>query len=56
MEIRNLSDAEFKTLILRMINEFRGRMGELCENFNRVIGNKKMEINNNKKIPARNEE
>ena len=52
MEIRNLSDAEFKTLILRMLNEFRGRMGELCENFNRVIGNKKNGDKQQQKNPS----
>ena len=30
MEISNLSDAEFKTLVIRMLNELRGR-----ENFNK---------------------
>ena len=37
MEISNLSDEEFKTLIIRMLNELRGRVDELRENFNKEI-------------------
>ena len=29
MEISNLSDAEFKTLFIRMLNELRGKADEL---------------------------
>ena len=36
MEISNLSDEEFKTLIIRMLNELRGRVDELRENFNSI--------------------
>ena len=40
MEISNLSDAEFKTLVIRMLNEFKRRVDELSENFNKEIENK----------------
>ena len=33
METRNLLDAEFKTLVMRMFNELRGRVNDLSENF-----------------------
>ena len=35
MEASNLPDAEFKTLVIKMINELRGRGVELRENFNK---------------------
>ena len=36
MEISNLPDAESKTLVIRMLNELRGRVDELRENFNSI--------------------
>ena len=39
MDTGNLSDAEFKTLVIRMLSELRGRADELSENFNKDIGN-----------------
>ena len=33
MEISNLSQAEFKTLVIRMLNELREKVNELEENF-----------------------
>ena len=36
IEIINLSDAEFKTLIIRMLNEHRGRVDELRVNLNNI--------------------
>ena len=39
METSNLPDAEFKTLVIRMLNELRGRVDELSENFNKEIEN-----------------
>ena len=42
MEANNLSDAEFKTLL----NELRGRVDELNEDFNKEIGNMKMKLEN----------
>ena len=39
METSNLLDAEFKTLVIKMLNEFRGRADELNENFNKEIEN-----------------
>lgn len=40
IQISNQPDAEFKILIIRMLNEFRGQVGE---NFNKETGNIKME-------------
>ena len=39
MEMSNLLDVEFKTLVIKMLNELRRRVGELSENFNKGIGN-----------------
>ena len=33
METSNLLDAEFKTLVKRMLNELNGRVNEVNENF-----------------------
>ena len=44
METSNLEDAEFKTLIVRMLNELRKRVYELSEKINKGIGNTTMEI------------
>ena len=33
METNNLLDAEFKTLVIRMLNELREKVNELEENF-----------------------
>ena len=49
METSNLPDADFKILVIRMLNELRGRIQELSENFNKEIGNIKIEIENIKK-------
>ena len=35
---------EYKTLVIRMFNEVRGRANEHSENFNKGIGNIKTEI------------
>ena len=43
METSNLPDAEFKTLVLRMLNELRGKRDDLSENFNIEIGANKKE-------------
>ena len=37
MEVSNLPDTEFKTLVARMHKELRGRMDELSENVNTEI-------------------
>ena len=42
METSTPPDTEFKTLILRMLNELRWRVDELSESYNKEIGNKKM--------------
>ena len=49
MKTNNLSEAEFKMLVIRMLNELRGRVDELSENFNKEIENIKMKIENIKK-------
>ena len=51
MKTSNLLDAEFKTLVIRMLNELRGRADELKENFNSIKGH-----GNHKKDPIINEE
>ena len=55
MEISNLSDAEFKTLVIRMLNEFRGRIDEFSENFSKDMASIKMEAEN-KKEPVKSKE
>ena len=37
MEMSNLPNAEFKTMVIRMFNELRGRVEKLSENFNKEI-------------------
>ena len=45
MKASKLPYAEFKTLVIRMFNKFRGRV-EDSENFNKQIGNTKKEVEN----------
>ena len=49
MEISYPVDADFKTLVIRILNELRRRVDELSENFNKEMGNIKMETENIKK-------
>ena len=44
IESNNLTDAEFKTLVIRVLNEHKGSLDELSENLNKEIKNIKMEI------------
>ena len=37
MESSNLSDAEFKTLVIKMLNELMRSVDEFSENFNKDI-------------------
>ena len=37
MESSNLTDAEFKTLVIKMLNKLRGSVDEFSENFNKEI-------------------
>ena len=37
MESRNLTDAKFKTLVTKMLNEFRESVDDFSENFNKKI-------------------
>ena len=39
MKINTLQDAEFKTLVIRMFKELRGRVEELSEYFNKEVEN-----------------
>ena len=40
MESSNLTDAEFKTLVIKMLNELLGNVDKFSENFNKEIKNK----------------
>ena len=55
MEISNLLDAEFKTLVMRILSELRGGVDELSENFNKEMGDKNR-IRKHENKPVRNEE
>ena len=46
MEKSNLLDAVFKTMVMRMLNEFRRRVDKLSEDVNKEIGNIKVELDN----------
>ena len=37
METSNIPNTEFKTVMIRMLKEIRGRVDELRENFNKEI-------------------
>ena len=37
METSNLPDIEFETLVIRMLNELRGRINQLSENFQTIV-------------------
>ena len=52
MELSNLTDTEFKTLVIKMFNEINGSVNELSENFNKEIKNH--ENGNYKREPVRN--
>ena len=44
MELSNLTDAEFKTLVIKMLSKLRGSIDEFSENFNKEIKNIKIEM------------
>ena len=44
MEANNLPDTEFKTMLIRMLKELRGRMDELSDNVNTEIVSLKKDI------------
>lgn len=50
MEARNLPGVKFKILVIRMLNDFRERVDELIKNFNKEIGNMKIERTTTKNI------
>ena len=57
MEASNLTDAEFKTLVIKMLNELRGSVDDFSENFHKEIKKKHKSRNGNyKREPGRNEE
>ena len=39
METSNLSALKFKTVVIRMLNELRGRIDQFSQNFNKNIEN-----------------
>ena len=49
MQSSHLPDGEFKTLVIRMLNELKGRVNEISGSFSKEIGNIKTEIENIKK-------
>ena len=55
MEVSNLPETEFKTLVIRMPKKLRGRIDKLSENFNRDSKHKK-DIETIKKELVRSEE
>ena len=55
MQPSNLIDAEFKTLLIKMLNELRGRVDEFSENFNKEIKHENGN-GNNKRESVRNKE
>ena len=44
MEINNLPDTEFTTLVIRKLHELRGRINEFSENIDKDIGKHKKEL------------
>ena len=44
MESSNLTNAEFRTLVIKMLNELMGSVDEFSENFNKEIKNIKIEM------------
>ena len=54
MESNNLTNAKFKTLVIKMLNELMRVVDEFSENFNKEIKNKNGN-GNYKREPVRNE-
>ena len=52
MESSNLTDAEFKILVIKMLNELRESVGNFSENFNKEIKNHKNGNGNYKREPV----
>ena len=44
MESSNITDAEFKTLVIKMLNELLGSADKFCENFNKEINKWKWKL------------
>ena len=49
MEASKILDTEFKTMVMRMLKDLRGRMDSLNENLNKEIVNIKKDIETIKK-------
>ena len=56
MEPSHLPDAEFKTLVIRMVNDLRGRVDKLSQNFNKEIESIQMRQENNEEYTIENQE
>ena len=56
MEATKIPDAEFKTMVIRMLKELRKRMDDLIENLNQERISIKKVHNSYKKAQVRNEE
>ena len=52
MDSSNLTVAEFKTMIIKMLNELLGSVEKFSENFNREIKKNKNENGNCKREPV----
>ena len=44
MELSKLTDVEFKTVVIKMLNKVMGSVDEFSENFNKEIKNIKVEM------------
>ena len=56
MELSKLTDVEFKTVVIKMLNKVMGSVDEFSENFNKEIKNIKVEMEIIEENQFRNEE
>ena len=56
MEVGNISEAEFKTLVIRMLKELERGVGELSENFDKEIKKHKNGDEKHNRVPVTYEE
>ena len=56
IEASNQSDAEFKALVIRILNELKGTIDYFKETFSKETGNIQKMVKNHKKGPVKNEE
>ena len=52
MQLSNLTDAELKTLVIKMLDELMGSIDEFSKNFNKEIKNIKNGNGNYKREPV----